>query len=714
MPRQKQPAGRRRRRSPSPVDPRQHSPDTGDYEDEEQPGGPSVPEKPTTSKLSPETPAAGKDTAGTSVVPRAGGAECWKHFTKNTEMCNGKLVVVSATCKYCKKEYSAGSRGGTGHLNRHYEACLKKYSKHEQGGGVQTQLNIAADGSVSTWVYNSDVARQEIARYIAVEDLPIRMGESPAFERMIQRAFCPQYSNVSRKTTKKDIVKSYHEKWDALRQSLSALTFSIALTSDIWTSSHQRTSYLSVVAHYLDSKYRLNKRVIGFKDIDESHTGEAIASQILEVIQEYKIEDRVVSITLDNASANTSAMNTLEPYIQSYIGGYVLHQRCVCHIINLIVQSGMSQVSKHLSSIRSAIRFLSTSPLAYSKFKEYCKVRGKKPRKFGLDMKVRWNSTYHMLKQVKGYEKIFTNFINAQDIGIVLTNTDWQVVASLCDFLEPFYNATTQLSGIYYPTSPLVLEWLMKIVDTFQEKSTDRMLAPIVAAMKEKYLKYFDAIPHLYCFAIVLDPRKKLDGLDTAFRFIGDALDLDYSSAYSHVKSEIFRVFDMYQDKFGQTRPRSEAAQNEKPKNTAAANMWKKLKSRDSSSSQTARSSWNPRAEFNHYLEIDHVSHDPRLQEEDDQIDLLGWWKDNEHQFPVLSQFARDVLLVPVSTVSSESTFSTVGTIIEERRSSLAPEMVEALTCLKDWEAADTRQQHQLEDQEIAQAMADLELEDEE
>ena len=142
--------------------------------------------------------------------------------------------------------------------------------------------------------------------------------------------------------------------------------------------------------------------------------------------------------------------------------------------------------------------------------------------------------------------------------------------------------------------------------------------------------------------------------------------------------------------------------------------MWKKLKSRDSSSSQTARSSWNPRAEFNHYLEIDHVSHDPRLQEEDDQIDLLGWWKDNERQFPVLSQFARDVLLVPVSTVSSESTFSTVGRIIEERRSSLAPEMVEALTCLKDWEAADTRQQHQLEDQEIAQAMADLELEDEE
>jgi hypothetical protein len=145
-----------------------------------------------------------------------------------------------------------------------------------------------------------------------------------------------------------------------------------------------------------------------------------------------------------------------------------------------------------------------------------------------------------MLKQVKGHENIFTTFINAQDIGVVLTNTDWKVVTRFRDFLEPFYNATMQLSSIYYPTSPLVIEWLMKIVETFEENSTDEILAPIVAAMKEKYLKYFDAVPHLYCFAVVFDPRKKLDGLDIAFCFIGDALDLDYSAAYSHVKSEIF------------------------------------------------------------------------------------------------------------------------------------------------------------------------------
>jgi hypothetical protein len=44
----------------------------------------------------------------------------------------------------------------------------------------------------------------------------------------------------------------------------------------------------------------------------------------------------------------------------------------------------------------------------------------------------------------------------------------------------------------------------------------------------------------------------------------------------------------------------------------------------------------------------------------------------------------------------------------EERRSSLAPETVEAITCLKDWKRVEDRKQHQLEDPEIEQAYADF------
>jgi hypothetical protein len=49
-----------------------------------------------------------------------------------------------------------------------------------------------------------------------------------------------------------------------------------------------------------------------------------------------------------------------------------------------------------------------------------------------------------------------------------------------------------------------------------------------------------------------------------------------------------------------------------------------------------------------------------------------------------LSIMAKDVLTAPVSIISSESTFSMTGRIIEEQRRRLKPETVEWLTCVKD------------------------------
>ncbi|CAN1293636.1 Putative AC9 transposase [Linum perenne] len=46
---------------------------------------------------------------------------------------------------------------------------------------------------------------------------------------------------------------------------------------------------------------------------------------------------------------------------------------------------------------------------------------------------------------------------------------------------------------------------------------------------------------------------------------------------------------------------------------------------------------------------------------------------------------ARDVLAVPVSSVASESAFSTGGRVLSNFRSSLTPAIVEALICAEDW-----------------------------
>jgi hypothetical protein len=48
--------------------------------------------------------------------------------------------------------------------------------------------------------------------------------------------------------------------------------------------------------------------------------------------------------------------------------------------------------------------------------------------------------------------------------------------------------------------------------------------------------------------------------------------------------------------------------------------------------------------------------------------------------------------------VIEESTFSLAGRVIEERRRRLAPDMVEILSCIKDWELADAHLQHSVEE----------------
>jgi hypothetical protein len=46
---------------------------------------------------------------------------------------------------------------------------------------------------------------------------------------------------------------------------------------------------------------------------------------------------------------------------------------------------------------------------------------------------------------------------------------------------------------------------------------------------------------------------------------------------------------------------------------------------------------------------------------------------------------ARDILSIYIFTVSLESTFSIGGHVIDQYRSSLKPDIVEALVCTRDW-----------------------------
>nr|XP_011468557.1 PREDICTED: uncharacterized protein LOC105352682 [Fragaria vesca subsp. vesca] len=83
-----------------------------------------------------------------------------------------------------------------------------------------------------------------------------------------------------------------------------------------------------------------------------------------------------------------------------------------------------------------------------------------------------------------------------------------------------------------------------------------------------------------------------------------------------------------------------------------------------------------------------HINHNYPTDEED-QFDILCWWKVNGCKFPVLAAIARDVLAIQTSIVASESCFSTWGRVIDCFKSSLTPKSVEGLICMQNWMLGD-------------------------
>ena len=71
----------------------------------------------------------------------------WDDFEKHFKKVPGKArpVRYAATCKHCKKQYSAYSANGTRHLTRHLKVCVKRREKCRMS---QTQIGFNPDGSV--------------------------------------------------------------------------------------------------------------------------------------------------------------------------------------------------------------------------------------------------------------------------------------------------------------------------------------------------------------------------------------------------------------------------------------------------------------------------------------------------------------------------------------------------------------------------------------
>lgn len=85
---------------------------------------------------------------------------------------------------------------------------------------------------------------------------------------------------------------------NAIKQQLREQAKSkIHLSFDMWQSPSKK-AVLAVVAHYIDENFKYKTRLIGLRRVYGNHTGENMVHHLIDVIETYRIWDKVGYYTL--------------------------------------------------------------------------------------------------------------------------------------------------------------------------------------------------------------------------------------------------------------------------------------------------------------------------------------------------------------------------------------------------------------------------------
>jgi hypothetical protein len=208
--------------------------------------------------------------------------------------------------------------------------------------------------------------------------------------------------------------------------------------------------------------------------------------------------------------------------------------------------------------------------------------------------------------------------------------------------------------------------------------------------MQAKYNKYwgdFDKVNKYFFLAIVFDPRHKLEKVIDFFEVLFGHSDDVLNDQVKEVRELLKTLHGIYGvnvhkvDQQAQSETMSGGSSSSSCVSSDSDNL-------DDFERILLEKSKLRKARKNDIIhnDLDRYLSDPIEDDDNESFNVLMWWKVNgASKYPVMGLIARDILAIPVSTIASESCFSTSGRIIDSFRSSLSPKMVQALICTQNW-----------------------------
>ncbi|PRQ47720.1 putative transcription factor/ chromatin remodeling BED-type(Zn) family [Rosa chinensis] len=627
----------------------------------------------------------------------------WDCFTRPL-LPDGKPDPDNAQCNYCKAIVPASSsKNGTSSCWSHGRNCKVNplFEKPiEKGQPILCRDNVT--GAPQYHKFNQGRIDEKLYKMIIRDELPFRHVEGYGFKEFLYEAQ-PQWVQPSRKLVAKGVWELYQSEKGKMMSIFAQHAKRVSVTTDTWTSI-QNINYMVVTAHFMDSDWKLHKRIINFCSIT-SHKGEDIGRVLEQCLREWDI-NRVFTITVDNASSNDLAVVYMKRRLRNMntlsFDGDFLHLRCACHIINLIVKDGIKELENGIDAIWHCVKFIRSSSSRLDKFREFSVLEHlNKNANVPLDVITRWNSTYLMLDAALKYEKVFgrmadedaqfQHYFEEKDTKGrkrtgPLVEEDWRNAQAFVHFLKKFYEATLKLSAWKTVTANLQFKEMIGLQTEIDKKASDpsdEILQRVAMGMKAKFDKYwgsFEIMNQIMVIANVLDPRWKLQYQKKAFARVG-IRPAKIEIITRDLKNILLRMYDEYRC--------CEAGLSQSNQSDGVAAMeGLELDDLEDGQAEILVDLMQERLENEHEMisnEVDKYLADRYVNPLVKGFDVSQWWRVNAVAYPTLSKLAKDIFAIPCSTVASENAFSLGKRVVDPFRSSLTPQMVEALICTSDW-----------------------------
>lgn len=356
---------------------------------------------------------------------------------------------------------------------------LKLTSTPAPIGLLQTPFTLAARKMPSNQV---EQCHRAVTKFVVKGLHPFATVESPWFREMT-KALNPRYTPPSRTVLSNTLIPAWYEveKQNVITE--LANVSKVAITSDGWTSLAQ-DHYITVTAHY-SSQGKLQQKVLQTKAVYRAQTGETVAVEIGEVLEEFGITQKVVVMTVDNASNMDVAAKKLD----------ILKLGCFAHTLNLAAQKvySIATMTRWAAKLRAVIVWMKRSSMAKVVLKEKQLLLKLPQHTMILDVKTRWNSLFLMVERfLEQYPALQAAVLDPRirkpmerDRLDRITDEDFTKAEEFIKVMKVLYTSTLCVSSEKTPTCGQILPILMKLKTHFTVQEGD---SSFVSDIKRKVL----------------------------------------------------------------------------------------------------------------------------------------------------------------------------------------------------------------------------------